>query len=68
MKLERSQDEENNMNIGNFRNTNSVKKTLNKDLKGFSNGEKDESTPLKWVNKKLSYGVLNSWQKSPTKA
>jgi len=56
------------MNIGNFRNTNSVKKTLNKDLKGFSSGEKDESTPLKWVNKKLSYGVLNSWQKSPTKA
>ena len=49
------------MNIGNFRNTNSVKKKLNTDLKGFSSGEKDLSTPLKWINKKLSFGVLNSW-------
>lgn len=55
------------MNIGNFRNTNSVKKKLNTDVKGFSSGEKDLSTPLKWINKKLSFGVLNSWQKSPSK-
>lgn len=35
------------MNVGNFRNTNSVKKKLNTDVKGFESGEKDLSTLFK---------------------